>query len=58
MTVLKASDELADTNIVVAKIICLDLGWHLEFRKLDDGAVNFMLVFPAVRYQDDSLKDV
>ncbi len=40
-----------DTNIVVAKIICLDLGWHLEFRQSDvDESGNFLLVIPALRY--------
>ena len=24
--------EWADTNMAVAKLICLDLGWHLEYQ--------------------------
>ena len=54
-SVLKS--DSADTNVAVAKIICLDLGWHLEFRRSDeddDDAMsgNFLLVIPALRYAD------
>ena len=41
-----------DNNLAVAKIICLDLGWHLEFRQLDDLSGNFLLVVPALRYDE------
>ena len=44
--------DWADTNVAVAKIICLDLGWHLEFRQLDVVSGNFLLVIPALRYAD------
>lgn len=44
-----------DTNIAVAKIICLDLGWHIEFRQNESEASgNFLLVIPALRYNQQT----
>ena len=44
--------------MAVAKIICLDLGWHLEFRQLDNMSGNFLLVIPAVRYANNETSNV
>jgi len=50
--------EWSDTNVAVAKIICLDLGWHLEYRQTDDRSGNFLLVIPAVRYGDNDHAEI
>ena len=43
---------MSDKNVAVAKLICLDLGWHLEYRSHEEQYGNFMLVIPAVRYEN------
>lgn len=40
-------------SINVAKVICLDLGWHLEFKVGEDGSSNFLLVIPGIRYGEE-----
>jgi len=47
--------ESVDPSIVVAKTICLDLGWHLEYQKCEGNAGNFFLVFPALRFENEML---
>ena len=41
--------EEVDPSMTVAKVICLDLGWHLEYREFDDMSANLLLVIPALR---------
>ena len=47
--------DMADTNVAVAKLICLDLGWHLEFKQIGALSGNFFMVIPALR---DDQQDV
>ena len=47
-----------DTNVAVAKIISLDLGWHLEFRQLEKMSGNFLLVIPAIRYANQDNNNI
>ena len=45
---------MSDKNVAVAKLICLDLGWHLEYRTHEEQYGNFMLVIPALRYENQA----
>ena len=49
MTEILECDDV-DPSITVAKIVCMDLGWHLEYRQFDDFSGNFLLVIPALRF--------
>jgi len=42
--------EEVDPSITVAKLVCMDLGWHLEYRSFDDVSGNFLFVIPALRF--------
>lgn len=54
MTEILECDDV-DPSITVAKIICMDLGWHLEYRQFDNFSGNFLLVIPALRFGQEML---